>query len=449
MRAEHHYDDESLIALLESGDDFSRDPHLTSCASCSEVATTLRQIAGALKEEDVWDPRELDETPCTETMSALRGYADEMSREDTFAAAHLQTLLAGPRDAWMSNLHAHPEYRTAGMVRSLIAATDHAIDTMPPDAVAIISLATEIADHLPASAYSTDTVAKLRGAAWRERAFALFYVGSYTEAEEAICASERHFSDCAVNEWDLGRADIVHALVNRGLDRDADAIVVARTAADRLRDFGDTQRYVSAVTIQAQMRMKAFDYAGALNLMLPVEQELSDRLSADAHARLLSNIAICQRGVGDVDGAIQSSRSAIFLFETLNVPTEVVRARANVTTLLREAGRIAEAVEELHAVRAGFERLAMAFDAAIVDLVLAEIYLSEGKYDEVESLCHQLIEYFKNAGVPSGPRAMTALAFAAEAAQQRSLTPELVHHVQRYIRSLPSQPMLLFAPPPE
>lgn len=449
MRAEHHYDDESLIALLESGNDVSLDPHLLSCDSCSEVATTLRQIAGALKEEDVWDQRELDETAQPETIGALRGYASEMSREDSFAAAHLSTLLAGPRDKWMTNLTAHPELRTAGMVRALIGATDHALDTMPPDAIAIIALATEIADHLPTSAYATDTVAKLRGAAWRERAYALFYVGSYTEAEAAICASERHFGDCVVNEWDLGRADIVHTLVHWATDRTADAVVSGRSAVSRLRDTGDVQRHVSAVMAQAHAQMKQLDYRAALAAMADAHRLHGDRISHDTHARLLANIGVCQRALGDYVGAVESYRLAVVLFDEMGVSTDAARTRLSIAIVLRDAGHLAEASRVAYDIRGTFERLGMASDVAVSDLVLAEMALSNENYVEVEALCRNAIRFFERAGVPYSRRAMTALAYVTEAAHQRRLTPEVVRHVQTYIRKLPSQPTLLFAPLPE
>lgn len=451
INAGRHYDDEALIALLESGDEhvIARDPHISTCPVCSEVAHSLRLISGALGEEDVWDGRELNEQPSPNTIAALRTFADEMSREDAQAAAWLDDLLEGSREQWMAQLQVRPEYRTAGMVRKLIAATDRALDTMPPDAVAITALATEIADNLNPTAYSTDTVAKLRGAAWRERAYAHFYVGSYAEAETAIRASESHFSDCVVNEYDLGRDDIVHALIHRALDRDAEAIAVAGSAASRLRDSGDLQRYVSALMTQADARMKALDYRGALELLEQTCERFADRVSPDTHARLLANVALCRRNVQDFAGAIESYRAAAVIFDEMGVATEAARTRANVAIVLHEAGRSAEAVKETYAMRAVFEQLGMACEVAISGLILAEIELSLGRYAEIEALCRQTMNYYETAGVPYGPRALTALAYLTEAARQRRLTPEVVRHVQTYIRRLPSQPTLLYALPPE
>lgn len=451
MSAGRHYDDETLLVLLESSDaeTISRDPHLAACSACLEVADSLRLIADSLGEADVWDPRELDETARPDTIATLRAFADEMSREDAQAAIWLKDLLDGPRESWMSKLSGHPEYRTAGMVRQLIAATDRALDTMPPDAVAMTALATDVADGIPPASYVTDTVAKLRGAAWRLHAYALFYVGSYAEAEAAIRASESHFSGCVVNEYDLGRDDIVHALIHRALDRDAEAIAVAGRAVSRLGDTGDVQRYVSAVMVQAQAQMKSLDHAGALTVLKHTCEKFADRISAQEHALLLGNMGICQRAVRDFDAAIESYRTAAMLFEDLDIPTDATRIRANIAVVLREAGRISEAAKETYEVRAAFKRLGMASDVAISGLVLAEIALERSDYSEVESLCRESMQYYEAAGLPFGPRAMTALAYVTEAARQRRLTPEAVRHVERYLRRLPSQPTLLFARPSE
>jgi tetratricopeptide (TPR) repeat protein len=444
-----HYEDETLIALIESADaeTLARDPHLTSCDSCSDLAQTLRSISGALGHEDVWQTRELNETPRPETVANLRAFASDMAREDAVAERHLTDLLAGPRETWLATLHAHPEYRTGGMVRKLVAATDHALDTMPPDAVAITELATEIADHLAPATYLTDTVSKLRGAAWRERAYALFYIGSYAEAETAICASERHFSDCVVSDYDRGRDAIVHALIHRSLDRDADAIAVAGEAVDLLSEAGDAQRFVSAVMVQAQAKMKVFDYRGALALLETAVTQHAAQVGLATHALLLGNIGQCHRSLRDFASAIDSYRCAALMLDAAGVPTDGARVRANVAVVLREAGQPDLAAKETYALRRVFEELGMASDVAISGLVLAEIALENGSYHEVEVLCRETMTFFNSAGVPYGARALTALAYMTEAANQRRLTVETVRHVQKYIRQLPSQPALLYAPP--
>jgi hypothetical protein len=110
----------------------------------------------------VWDSAEVRLDPVPATIANLRAFADRMAYEDAAADAILPELLAGQREEWMPRLMAHPEWRTAGVVRRLVGAIDRALATMPPDAVGITTLATEVADHLQPTACSLDTVHRLQ-----------------------------------------------------------------------------------------------------------------------------------------------------------------------------------------------------------------------------------------------------------------------------------------------
>ncbi len=107
---------------------------------------------------------------------------------------------------------------------------------MPRDAVELTALATEIADHLE------DATPQLRGAAWRERAYALFYVGDFAAAERALCASESHFSESCASDYDLARVGIVRAVVERGLEKYSSAIAHAQRSVRQFQLYADTTK---------------------------------------------------------------------------------------------------------------------------------------------------------------------------------------------------------------
>src|SRR5689334_11376704 len=112
---ERHYDDETLISLLESRRD-ATDTHLPSCPPCSGKLESFRTICSDLHDADVWDKREIRTEAVPTTIATLRAFADRMADEDTKAEAILAELLAGPRDSWMPRLEFHPEWRTTGVV---------------------------------------------------------------------------------------------------------------------------------------------------------------------------------------------------------------------------------------------------------------------------------------------------------------------------------------------
>jgi tetratricopeptide (TPR) repeat protein len=444
---ERHYDDETLISLLESGRAVD-DGHLPSCTPCAEKADAYRTFADALRERDVWEKRELPTEAVPSTIATLRAFADRMTDEDTLAEGIVAELLAGPRESWMPRLHAHPEWRTAGVVRKLSAATERAIDIMPPDALEMTSLSVEIAEQLDPRSYPSDTVVRLRGAAWRDRAFALYYTGAFSAAEAAVAVAEQHFSSCVVNEYDLGRLGIVRALVLRAFDRFDEASRVAAASTDAFSRFEDLHRLTSARITEAHMMFSRGEFARAEPLLKEIERLLAVTPFAHNHALVLGNLAYCVRKLGKIDEAIAYYEASAALFNDLGVETEATRLSWGVAATLVDAGRHSDAQARMLAILPEFERLGMSSEAAVMSLEIAELFAASERYDDVQLVCRSAMEIFKRAGTAYTSRALTALAFMREAAAHHRATPNMVRKVREYIRRLPAEPNLLFAPPP-
>lgn len=444
MRPERHYDDEALVTMLASGAGAS-DAHLGTCAECSEKLDSFRLVTDALHDAATWDKREISEAPNAATIASLRSFAETMAAEDTAADAFLADLLAGPRETWAATLAAHPEYRTPGTVRRLIAATDKALDTMPADAVEITGLAVSIAEGLDASAHRATTVATLRGQAWRERAYALFYTGQFAEAEKAVNVAERCFEACVVDEYELARVGIVRAVVEKGLERLPAGIAAASASASAFGRFADHQRLVSAKIAEIHLLLARNEFEAGRDELLRLEAAV--RLSDDAqtHALLLGNLGYCARKLGRIEEAMQYQDQAAILHECLGNVTESTRIRWNVASLLAAEGRIQEALVRLDQVKREYERIGMVGVVPVVALEIAELLLTQERFAEVEELCKAAIECFERSGVAHTARAVTALGFMAEAVRGRTATPQIVRSVREYVRRLPEEPTLLFA----
>jgi tetratricopeptide (TPR) repeat protein len=447
MMIERHYDDESLIALIES-DRIASDIHIPSCTTCGEKLESFRMIAGALRERDIWEDTLLHDTPVSSTIATLRAFADRMTDEDMQAAIWLEDLLAGSRDSWRGRLSQHPEYRTAGMVRKLIAAMYRALDTMPLDAVEVAGLATDIAEHLQPETYVSDTVTKLRGAAWREKAYALFYTGRNADARRAVQIADARCSEAVVDQYDRARVAIVAALVERSMDAGDVALVHSRSSADVFAQFGDGERYVSARSAQAAVLSQAGRYDDALSIFLELECRFAPDDSTDSHARVLSNIAFMYMHLGRPEESIKFFQVSAEIFEVLGSRSEAARVRWNVANLIASNGRWDDAASRLAFVRTEFRDLGMFGAAAVAALDLAEIRLLQSKQSDVVTLCAEASEYFNYAGLGYTARALRAIAYMREAAESGRATPQLARSVRDYVRRLPAEPALLFSPPP-
>ncbi|HEX9986832.1 MAG TPA: hypothetical protein VGF69_26485 [Thermoanaerobaculia bacterium] len=447
MTVERHYDDEALISFLESGQTAARrDHHLATCRTCSETLASFEAITEVLGLEAAWDLRELRTEPVPSTIATLRAFADRMATEDAAAALFVKDLLAGSRESWMPRLQQHPEFRTAGVVRKLIEATDHALDTMPPDAVEITNLAVEIAEGLDPAAYASDTVMKLRGAAWRERAYASFYVGNAKHALEAICVAESHLSDCVVDKYDRARLELVRALIYRPLERVSEALDLVSASSRTFDEFGDRAQVQTSTESAAYLLTSTGDYRSAIgkfSSLLPHAESTGDLAM---QARLHVNIGGCLREIGEVPQAMEHFQIAAELYAEAGVPTEALRHRWNVARLLQSSGHTVVAAQRFSDLRKQFLTIGMAGTAVLVGLDLAEILIVEGKHAEVKDICHEAITELSRSGLAYSERAMTALAYLREAAEQSQISVPLVNHVREYIRKLPDEPRRLFAP---
>jgi class 3 adenylate cyclase len=93
----------------------------------------------------------------------------------------------------------------------------------------------------------------------------------------------------------------------------------------------------------------------------------ADQLVARYESDVLRASALCARGQlklaeGDARGAIQSLRTAIRIWRTVDLPYELAQSRMTLGVALRALGDEEDAQLELQAARAGFERLGAVLD---------------------------------------------------------------------------------------
>jgi tetratricopeptide (TPR) repeat protein len=428
MMTEPHYDEEVLIALLEEGDDaLGRDPHIAACATCTTTLASVREIADCLKSPGVWDATEISETPNANVLATLRNAQGGMRSEDAAAEEWLRQLIAKPRESWTPTLHAHPEWRTAGMVRRLIAATDGVIKTTPPDALEITTLAVEIVEGLEAARYGESTVARLRGHAWRERAYALYFTGSYTEAVWAVERSRNAFASCGASEFDDARSAVVFALVCAEQEKFMESLAAAHQAVEVFARYGSRMKLVAAKRSEASILYALRRYREALSIYRGLEAE---SLSAEERAGICQNIAVCYQELGDFDAAGRYFTVAIEAASKLGLLTVIARARWQFALVLLAQGRSAQGLELLRQVRDDFEASNMAHDVAEVTTEIAHALVVAGRMSEVADECRQALAYFVAAGLSMTEPAMSAISLLREAAAAGRLDERAVAEIR-------------------
>jgi tetratricopeptide (TPR) repeat protein len=428
MMTEPHYDEEVLIALLEEGDEtLRRDPHIAACATCSKTLASVREIADCLKSPDVWDATEISPEPNANVVAFLERAQADMHTEDAAAEGWTRELLAHPREAWTPTLHAHPEWRTAGMVRKLIAATDRAIETMPPDALEITSLAVEIAETLPAARYGESTILRLRGHAWRERAYALYFTGSYNEAVWAVERSRKAFAECGYAEFDDARSAVVFALICAEQEKYSEGLAAVHEAADLFKSYGSRAKVVAARRTEAIVLWQLHRFREALATYQSLENEV---LSTEERAAIWQNIALCHRELGDFEAAGQYFTRAIEIWTKLGMLTYIAKIRWHLGCVLLAQGRHSEALSMLRQTRDELAASNMAHNVAEITTDIAHTLVITGRMHEVVGECRRALEYFAASGLSSTEPAMTAISLMREAAIGGRLDEKVVIEIR-------------------
>lgn len=429
MTSEGHYDEEVLIALLDEGGDeaLARDPHIAACSTCSKTLASVREIAECMKSPDVWSTTEISPDPNPKVLQFLQHAQSDFHAEDAAAEEWTRTLLAHPREAWTPTLHAHPEWRTAGMVRKLIEASYRAIETAPPEALDLTSLAIEIAEDLPPARYGDSTVARLRGHAWRERAYALYFTGAYNDALSGVERARAAFAECGFAAFDDARAGVVFALICAEQERYGEGLAAVHAATEVFRKYGARGKIAAAQRTEAIILYLLRRFKEALAIYHLLEADAS---TAAERAPLSQNIALCYRELGAFDSAGRYFALAMQLFAQTGWLTGIAKTRWHFGRVLLAQGRNREALQILRQVRDEFQASNMAHDVAEVTTDIAHALVMEGRPREVIEESRRALDYFASAGLSTTEPAMSAICFLREAATGGRLDEQFVAEIR-------------------
>jgi tetratricopeptide (TPR) repeat protein len=425
MMIEQHYDEEVLAGFLaEPIDSATRDKHLANCLLCKRTLESLRGTATLLKYGEVWERQAFSSAPRPETLAFLRNVQRTMADEDAAADLYVRHLLSGPRDTWAARLNEHAEWRTAGVVRKLIAANDRAIDLMPADAVEITRMAVEIADGLP----EAEGVLRLRGSAWYEFGYSLLYTGAYSDALDALATAESSFARTRIADHEMGRVHLVRAMVFRALEKSDDLLPSIATAAAIFRAYGDNERLFAAKLAEglALYSRRRFHESLQLNLEIANEESIAPKWRAAAQ----QNAATCYRELGEFDAAVEHFAMAIKGFEAAGMMSFRAKTRWTLARIFVARQQYGPALRLLTELRGEFEELGMANDVAIVSLDIAEVLIATGQHGDIAAACRQSIAYFEKAQLTASEAARVAVTYLCEAAVAGKATNALVSELR-------------------
>jgi tetratricopeptide (TPR) repeat protein len=407
--------------------------HVEACPSCGREIETRHRLRTILRGELTWADDEAPPFPAARPES-LRSFAARMSLEDEEGAAICDEVLSGPEAWWQTRLAKLRPLPTAGLVRQLLERMRQTLERSPVAALQITTMAIAMSERLESPPYLRSVIMNLRGQAQRDHAFVLGFSGRLSEALAFAAGAEQAFAEATLAEYELARLDLVRANLHRWLEQFEEASSYAARAASTFLAFGDQQRYVDARISEGAILLDMGETVSALTAFRSVID--SPAIAGQAtRVRLVHNLGLCHRELGELDRAEAFFHSAIEGFEALGLETEEVRSRWALATTLTAAERYHESITILREVERDFEKLRLDGDSALVSLELAETLLSAGESVEVPGLCERVLSRFRQSA--SAEQDSPAIVSLAEAVEQGHFSPSSLRRIRELLSPLP------------
>lgn len=208
------------------------------------------------------------------------------------------------------------------------------------------------------------------------------------------------------------------------------------------RQVGDSVGQAKALV----QRGNVADYGGDSAAAIAIYHQAARLLDPAAHGKLYlmtqhnlaNNLVELGRAVEGAE-VMMTNRA---LYEAHDDPANRLRQSWLEGRLARAEERWNDAEQLLGQVRNGWLAQGMGYDAALVSLDLAELYLASGRTAKVKALARQLAPIFESRGVHR--EALAALVLFEKAARTERLTAELVARLRRYLLLARNDPSFRF-----
>ncbi|HSY51489.1 MAG TPA: hypothetical protein VLC46_21985 [Thermoanaerobaculia bacterium] len=414
--------------------------HVAGCDLCQEGVAVYRELDAALRHPETWRHVTALQSP-GDRLAQIRAVRMRVQAEDDEARRILKPLLKTPLRFRSAKLARKRRCHTAGMVRMLCAAANERHESRPKFSLQLTVTASEIAKSLRET---KGTARRLSMAmALRERANALRYLGQFGNALQALEYAERLFDASPMaDDFDLAIVWYIRAVVFAKSERHSEGIVFARDSARIFHEYGDRDRELLSVLVEARCLGLGGHVQDAADAFIHVVELARERDNTRVLASALQNGANALVDLKQLDRAERFYSEALVLYDQLQVHTEKARTMWALGSVVVARGNLEEGAARLDTSRTELARLGLTNDAAQATLEWAEVLLALNKPEGVAAACRKIVVVFNSEGMQR--HAKEALAVLHEALASGKATPELVHRVRLYLDALPANPAQRF-----
>jgi tetratricopeptide (TPR) repeat protein len=304
--------------------------------------------------------------------------------------------------------------------------------------------ATVSARNLDRQRYREGTIADLCARAWAELSNAYRLDHDFEAAEDALARAETYIEQGTGDPLILARLLDLEASLRSSQRRLPETLELLDHVYRIYLQVGEN--HLAGRALISKGINTAYDDRPAEALrhlrdgLSLINPESDPRLAAIGRYELVHSLVDCGEFRQAGQALLESGLRDSFAQDPLNL----ARLRWLEGKIHAGLGKLWRADQVLAEVRKGFLERGQDYDAALVGLDLAAVWLQQGNNAAVRELAEEILETF--AALRIQREGLKAVRFFREACRREMATPALVQKVAGFLRRLEWQPQLRFAP---
>jgi tetratricopeptide (TPR) repeat protein len=371
------------------------------------------------------------------------GWRLAMVRRERAAAPRLVDELAGAAEADRPALiRDRPQLRTPAVCDLLLERSFAQGFPDPVQAIDLAGLAVQIAESLDSASYGRSVVQDLRTRAWSHLGNARRLASDFLGAEQALTIAESHLEDGSADPLEEARLLDFKASLLSDRGRFEEAAELIDAVIEIYAEIRDSHRQgrarISKGVFLGYAGRPAEAAAWISDGLARIDRDREPRLELMAHHNLAWFLNDCGRSTEARD-LLESFRGAYREFPDVWTELRLIWLESRIAFGL---GRLVEAEAGLRDARERFLIHGIGYEASMVTLDLAGLYLQQGRTAEVKKLAREMLPLFLSQDIHR--QAVAALTAFQQAVEMDRCTPRLAREVAAYLMRAQRNPGLRF-----
>jgi tetratricopeptide (TPR) repeat protein len=417
---------------------------LTGCAECRRATAQTSVEPRPAAVSAAQDP----DADYSRTFEMARRVTEQRQRElrsEREAASHLVAALAAqPREEWEASVESDPRFRSWSLVGLLLSGCHELGFRNPAKAVELAELAVAVSRQLSDDRYGRARIEDLQARAYSELGNALRIESDFRAAEKAFANAKAHLDAGTGDSLERARVLLLEASLYGNMGRFDRAFALLDHVVRIARRFEDRHLHGKALITKAFFS----SYAEQADASVQLLYEGIDLIDATQEPRLVlvawHNLILNLSYQGKFDEALEKLPYIRSLHEKFGNHLDLLRLRWVEARLSVDLGEMGRAEETFEDVRCELIEAGIGYDAALVSLDLANLYLRCGETEKMGRLAQEMLPIFKSRDVHR--EAIAALIVFQKAAEMEKVTLSLVEDLGQYLRRARNNPNLRFRP---